>query len=119
MTSAISSSTSAAGRRRFSSGALDLLVRYDWPDNAREVGQVVERLCDADRRGDVLPDELPAALRLGSSKRLLSRLEEVELSALLRALAESGGNKSRAAELLGVSRSTVYRKLASMGEGAA
>ena len=49
----------------------------------------------------------------------MSRLEEVELSALLRALAESGGNKSRAAELLGVSRSTVYRKLATIGDGAA
>lgn len=104
-----------AGRRRWTPAPLQILLRQDWPDNVRELRQLVELVCATGRHRDVVLDDLPPDLRARSTRRPMSRIEEVGLSALLGALQESGGNKARAAEILGVSRSTVYRKLASSG----
>lgn len=104
----------AQGRRRFGSDAMQVVRRQSWPDNVRELRQLVEETC-ASGHGEVRTAELPPRLRTRSAQRRMTRIEEVELSALLSALRESGGNKSRAAELLGVSRSTVYRKLEASG----
>jgi len=106
--------------RDISRGAVAKLMRYDWPGNVRELGNVIERavvLCKGDivREADLmLPAanaERPDSDGLGNGSRLRTSVKDAELNALKEALKTAGGNKKRAAELLGVSRSTFYTKL--------
>jgi transcriptional regulator of acetoin/glycerol metabolism len=103
-----------AGRRCFSSEAMQVLLRYPWPGNVRELRDLIEALC-CTASLDVAVADLPAEVRRYAARRQLTRLEELELAALYAALEETGGNKAAAADLLGVSRSTVYRRLANSG----
>jgi transcriptional regulator of acetoin/glycerol metabolism len=88
--------------------ALELLQAYDWPGNLKELRGVLEQLSITGKRGAVLPADLPATMQ---GARALSMIERVELEAIRKALAEADGNRSKAAEILGLSRATVYRKL--------
>ncbi|MBM9467439.1 sigma-54-dependent Fis family transcriptional regulator [Nakamurella leprariae] len=84
------------------------MEKYSWPGNLVELRNVVTQLVLAGRRGTIGVADLPAGLRGG---RALSMIERAELQAIQRALQESGGNRSQAAEILGLSRATVYRKM--------
>lgn len=106
---------SAAGdARRWHSEALQALVRWDWPGNVRQLKAVVDGALAARPHGDLRLDDLPPQLR-SAPRRMLSKLEKMELDAIVSALAQSNGNKSDAAELLGISRSTMYRKIRAFG----
>ena len=59
--------------------------------------------------------DLPADVRSTAFRRRMSRFEQSETAAILDALSEVGGNKKAAAGLLGISRSTLYRKLEAAG----
>lgn len=85
-----------------------VLTSYRWPGNVKELRSAVERLVIAGHRGPVAPGDLPRAMQGG---RQLSMIEQVELEAIRRALHDADGNRSKAAELLGLSRATVYRKM--------
>lgn len=99
---------------------LALLTAYSWQGNVRELENTLERAV-ALARGAVLSiEDLPERIRNASgntsailaaakSKRLT--LDELEREYILEILRESGGNKSRAAEVLGLDRKTLYRKL--------
>jgi two-component system response regulator HydG len=102
--------------------ALAVLGEYRWPGNVRELENVIERavvLCRGDRLGvDDLPDYLrePSAREPSSiSISVGTPLEEVERTLLRETLRRAGGDKGLAAQLLGISTRTVYRKLAEMG----
>jgi len=100
--------------------ALELLTRYRWPGNVRELRNVIERalvLGDGPMlEVDDLPPELlltaPAAAvgSVGGSPTVRP-LAELEREAIAAALSATGGNKARAAALLGIDRTTLYRKL--------
>lgn len=105
----------SGGKRRWTSAALQVLLRFHWPENIRQLKHLVEAVCDAGSTADVGVAELPPAMRCHGTGRTMSKIEEIELTAVLTALSRTQGNKSAAAQLLGVSRSTVYRKLASCG----
>ncbi|MBW2657443.1 MAG: sigma-54-dependent Fis family transcriptional regulator, partial [Deltaproteobacteria bacterium] len=107
----------------FTPRAVDLLMRYDWPGNVRELENVVERAVIM-ARGDMItplefPDVLqdldeeakasPLALTAGRS------LKEVEKVMILRTLEETGGNRTHAARILGISRRTLQLKLKEYG----
>ncbi|MBW2585184.1 MAG: sigma-54-dependent Fis family transcriptional regulator [Deltaproteobacteria bacterium] len=107
----------------FTPRAVDLLMRYDWPGNVRELENVVERAVIM-ARGDMItplefPDVLqdldeeakasPLALTTGRS------LKEVEKVMILRTLEETGGNRTHAARILGISRRTLQLKLKEYG----
>ena len=102
-----------------SDAAMRLLLRYDWPGNVRELENVVERACII-RETDVIgPGDLPPAIidpageSMGTGALLGSHvpLEEVERAHIQKVLETVGGHKKRAAEILDINPSTLYRKL--------
>ena len=99
-----------------SSDAMARLVAYDWPGNVRELENAIERAV-ALSSGPILQiADLPSNLHFGSSDRFPEKdemmpLEELERRAILRALRESNGDKLAAARLLGIGKTTLYRKL--------
>ena len=90
--------------------ALDQMKRYEWPGNVRELKNVLERaqtFCDNNviQPSDLelgMPDE-PVGPPKGS-------LDEMEREHIIRTLRETGGNKKKAAEILGIERRTLYNK---------
>jgi two-component system, NtrC family, response regulator AtoC len=112
---------SAAGRPALdiSPEALALLTAHAWPGNVRELENAVERAAAFARGAQITPEDLPERVRAASqAAALIARsrsrrltLREVEREYILETLGATGGNKSRAAELLGLDRKTLYRKL--------
>ena len=102
-----------------SDAALSVLQGHSWPGNVRELQHVLEHACVLTRSDIIESDSLPLDLNLASAvlppliitpsavapesphSSLTRRIEE--------ALVKSGGNKSKAAQLLGISRRTIYR----------
>ncbi|WP_428031721.1 sigma-54-dependent Fis family transcriptional regulator [Ancylobacter sp.] len=116
------------GPLRFQPAVLDLLERYEWPGNVREVRNLVESLSlMATGRTigvDDLPEDFveevqhlrdaggsPAGPSDGGGADEIARIDEAERRLIERTLVASGGNTSVAADRLGISRSTLYRKL--------
>ena len=88
--------------------AAELLRAHTWQGNVKELRAIIEQMALAGKRGAVHPADLPEHIR---SARPLSMIERAELEAIRRALQEADGNRSRAAEILGLSRATIYRKM--------
>ncbi len=106
--------------------ALRCLQAYDWPGNVRELENVIERACII-REGDrIRVTDLPEALRrpgacVAPIDNLLGShvpLEDVERAHILQVLESVGGHKKRAAEILQINPSTLYRKLIRYGVAA-
>jgi transcriptional regulator with PAS, ATPase and Fis domain len=98
-------------------GFTEALQRYDWPGNVRELRNALERALILSRGEPLDAAHLPPEIRSSGRKTrdASDRLEDVERSHILRVLEEVKGNRTRAAERLGISRSTLKRKLAEMG----
>ena len=117
------------GRRpkTFEGQAMTLLQRYSWPGNVRELRNVIERLMimvpgDAISVADMAflnQSDMARPLDLGESQAGRLTLHEArdrfERDLILRTLAEQQGNMSRTAEVLGVERSNLYRKMRAFG----
>jgi DNA-binding NtrC family response regulator len=103
---------------------LSLLTFYTWPGNVRELENVIERAITLNRSGRITSEDLPARVRNNQPKAVdgvenlddlaslfvdLPSLDEVERRYLLHVLEATGGNRSRAAEVIGISRRTIYR----------
>lgn len=107
-------------KKRLSPAAARLLAAWSWPGNARELRNVVERaaiLADGDM---ILPEDLPDALRNAprsdrpdAPDRPL--MEEAQRRAIREALEKTGGNRTKAAQLLGISRRSLIYKLRAYG----
>jgi two-component system response regulator HydG len=103
----------------FTPKAMDLLMRYDWPGNIRELENVVERGVIMMRGDFITPDEFPGALKnLDPECKQISgeslsgkSIKEMEKAMIMRTLQETDGNRTRAAEILGISRRTLQLKL--------
>ncbi len=90
----------------------ELLHRHDWPGNVRELEHIVEHACLFCKSGCIILQDLPQDFldAVSGDKRTFSPVPAGNLS-LAEALKICSGNKSRAAELLGISRRTLYRHL--------
>lgn len=95
----------------FSSSTLRCLMRAPWPGNLRQMDATIRGLLSTTMGPEIRPEALPPELQGSSRKRDLSAIEEFELSAILNALKRHSGNKVAAAQSVGISRSTLYRKL--------
>ena len=99
-------------------GALERLMDYAWPGNVRELENVIERAVVLSRNETLsesdLPDHIAAALPSVSTPltfEIGTTLDEVELRVIRETLRHTKGDKSLAAQLLGISTRTIYRKL--------
>lgn len=103
----------------FTPDALEALTRYRWPGNIRELRNVVERMVVLARGDKLTVRDLPSEMReeRGGSAEAPVRVEgarsmqDAEKSMILQALKDQRGNRTRAAEQLGISRRTLHRKL--------
>jgi DNA-binding NtrC family response regulator len=93
---------------------VDQLMRADWPGNVRQLESVIQGVVARRPMGTVVLQDLPTEYQSVPWRRL-TRMERAERQAILQVLAQTGGNKARAAELLGVGRATLYRKLKQLG----
>jgi len=106
---------------RISDEALARLVAYDWTGNVRELQSALEHAVLHARDGQVMPDDLPPRLQSEDLRRAaqhsplsalyadLPTFDEMERRYLLHVMEATGGNRSRAAEVLGINRRTLYR----------
>ena len=107
----------------FTPRAVDLMMRHEWPGNVRELENVVERAVIMARGEMITPMEFPEVLKglddeIKESSVNLDpgrTLKEVEKSMILRTLEETGGNRTHAANILGISRRTLQLKLKEYG----
>ena len=102
--------------RTISEDAMRRLMAYDWPGNVRELENAIERAVALGSGPILHVGDLPSNLQYTSVERLpendeLVPLEELERRAIFRALRETGGDKLAAARLLGIGKTTLYRKL--------
>jgi DNA-binding NtrC family response regulator len=109
-----------------SDDAMDLLRAYAWPGNIRELEHAIERAVAMTNTQVLFPEDFPAeVLRRGSSSQTsdtgtesvspapgtsTNSLEDLEKAHIVKVLAEVGYNKSKASEILGIDRATLYRK---------
>lgn len=110
---------------RLTHDAMAVLLRSTWPGNIRQLRQALATAlaalgasaeygsgpAPAWTAGDITADDLPVGLLDADPRRQLGRLERMERQAIVTALRECGGDKEAAADVLGVSRATIYRKL--------
>ncbi len=100
----------------FDAGALQVLLAHPWPGNIRELDHAVERAVLMAQGEQVRAADLGLRIAAGSAPRMEDLpLEDVEKMLIQKALARYEGNVSRAAQALGLSRSALYRRIASYG----
>jgi two-component system response regulator HydG len=98
---------------RFSHKALEALKNYDWPGNVRELENAIHRLVLMSDAGIIDVTDLPPNMRFSISLHtgLNRTLAEVESEHIRNVLSSTGGNKTKAAEILGIDRKTLREKL--------
>ncbi|HSE47340.1 MAG TPA: helix-turn-helix domain-containing protein, partial [Gemmatimonadales bacterium] len=98
--------------------AMQALVNYDWPGNVRELENALEHAWVLSKGSVIEPVALPERITKRKKEPLVSErsydnptLEVIERAYIMYVLQSEGGNKTRAAEVLGIDPSTLYRKL--------
>ena len=103
----------------FAPDALELLMKYAWPGNVRELRSAIERAVVLCRGEKIVARDLPESVRgipnMTDPQRVLARndltVTEAEKQLIIRALQETKGNRTLAAQRIGISRRTLHRKL--------
>lgn len=93
--------------------ALQMLMDYSWPGNVRELENVIERAIAVGEGDTLLPQHLPKELRQESSfePEVGTTIKEMEKQLILKTLEQTSGNRTKAAEILGITRQTLINKL--------
>jgi len=101
----------------FSDAAIAILRSHPWPGNVRELMNTIKFALVKHQGNRIKPEHLPPTLLpyMGNHLAIRHRESKLKTDSVLEALAKTGGNKVRAAETLGVSRSTLYRFFAKQG----
>jgi transcriptional regulator of acetoin/glycerol metabolism len=107
----LSELASAGSRLRFLPRTVELLAAQPWPGNLRELAALLRHLAAANPTDAIAPADLPEAYRRPPAARSLTAMEQLERDAITAALRTCAGNKTHAAERLGISRSTLHRRI--------
>ena len=101
-----------------SKDAMEVLLNHSWPGNVRELENVIQRAITLSRQDTISPEDLPSCLVEKREGNLVEQafqqkytMAQLEKEYIRKVLIEVGGNKSKAAEILGYDRKTLYRKL--------
>lgn len=101
---------------KLTDSGLKVFQNYSWPGNVRQLQHMIERLTILAPYGKIDDAAVRAAIEVTEPRDVLSdTLADTESEQIRRVLAATGGNKSRAAKILGIERKTLYRKLERMG----
>jgi DNA-binding NtrC family response regulator len=109
---------------RLTDEALQVLMKYSWPGNVRELRNVIERAVILSGGEEIHPEDLPLELRTETIEVKVtgngephsgSSLEELKKKQILKVLEQTGWHQGKAAEMLGISASTLYRQLKQYG----
>jgi two-component system response regulator AtoC len=109
--------------REMTPEALNLLLAYDWPGNVRELRNAIEQMVVLARAERLTARDVPPQIRGSADLTRISvvragmTVEEAERQLIVQALKETGGNRTRAAQKIGISRRTLHRKLKEYGLG--
>lgn len=103
-----------------SEAAMRHLMAYDWPGNVRELENAIERAVALASSAILDVNDLPSEVAFPTGHRLANHgealpLEEMERRTILQAICETGGDRQAAARLLGIGKTTLYRKLKRYG----
>jgi len=109
--------------RGISGKARDLLVRYDWPGNIRELENCIERAVILSREEVIVPADFPRQILMLSQEDRADgfaippgiSLDQMERALIVKTLEDTGGNRTRASEILGINRRTMQNKLKQYG----
>ena len=101
---------------KLTESGLKVLENYSWPGNVRQLQHMLERLTILAPHGKIDEPAVRDAIELTEPRDAASdTLADTEADQIRRVLSATGGNKSRAAKILGIERKTLYRKLERMG----
>lgn len=100
---------------RMTPHTLEVLAGHSWPGNLRELHTVLGYVTERRSAGDVTAQDLPEAYQRSVKARRLTPLERLEYDAIVGALRSCEANKVHAAQQLGMSRSTLYRRMRALG----
>lgn len=98
--------------------ALNKMMAYSWPGNVRELRNLIESIVILTQKTEITIDDLPVYIREGVTPTILkeaSNIKEAERTLILDALRKTNNNKTKAAQLIGISRRTLHRKLKEYG----
>ena len=107
--------------RELTPEALNVLLAYDWPGNVRELRNAIEQMVVLARAERLTVRDVPAAIRGSADLTKISvvrtgmTVEEAERQLIVQALKETEGNRTKAAQKIGISRRTLHRKLKEFG----
>lgn len=107
---------SGRGEKSVSPEALDLLKKYNWPGNIRELENVIEKLVILCKDKVIRPEDLPQNIKKEPKGELSifipdKRLEDIEKQYIYEVLKDNDWNKSKSAKILGIERMTLYKKI--------
>jgi transcriptional regulator of acetoin/glycerol metabolism len=96
-----------------------MLMNHNWPGNVRELQNAIQFALAKCQGRTIEPSHLPKKLRSAATEpfTVQHRRPKLQVRDVIRALGKVNGNKNKAAELLGVSRSTLYRFFAKLEDG--
>jgi transcriptional regulator with PAS, ATPase and Fis domain len=100
-----------------SGDAREALIAYDWPGNVRELENCIERCCALNSGPVIHPSDLPSSViakhvsRISTPSAQITPIADMEKNAILGAIAQLNGDRLMAARLLGIGKTTLYRKL--------
>lgn len=103
--------------KKMSPRAMRLAMDYDWPGNIRELENAIQRAVVLSRGETIFPEHLPAKVQAvagdeaDDAPRVGRTIREVERDTIVKALRETGGNRTHAAKILGISRRTLQNKI--------
>ena len=109
---------------RLAADAVEAMKRYSWPGNVRELKNMLERAVTFNDTGVIQAEELefgeedatvPAAVAATAGAPANGSLDQMEKDHIIKVLKETGGNKKKAAEILGIERRTLYNKAKRLG----
>jgi len=100
-------------RKKISTETIKILTEYPWPGNVRELRSVMSKVMILSNSDTITPDDLPTHLL--ANRKIIPRcpksLEDVGKDHIMAVLEKTGGNQSKTAEILGINRKTLYKKI--------